>query len=109
MVNIKKNKIVIFNKNFGRTTKNLHFEIDNKKIEIANSYRYLGVDISNTGSFLNATDSLYKKGLRALYSIYSTLDVRSDVANVRLFIIAIYIMAINSGFFPARGPEGLFF
>ena len=23
--------------------------------------------------------------------------------------IAIYIMAINSGFFPARGPEGLFF
>ena len=26
-----------------------------------------------------------------------------------LMTIAIYIMAINSGFFPARGPEGLFF
>ena len=26
-----------------------------------------------------------------------------------LKIIAIYIMAIISGFFPARGPEGLFF
>ena len=25
------------------------------------------------------------------------------------YFIAIYIMAIISGFFPARGPEGLFF
>ena len=85
-VNIKKTKVVIFNKPFNRNIKNLSFQIDNNKIEITNTYCYLGVDISNTGSFLNATNSLYKKGLRALYSIYSTLDVRSDVANVRLFL-----------------------
>ena len=85
-VNIKKTKVVIFNKPFNNKSKKLHFEIDNKKLEVTNTYCYLGVDISNTGSFLNATDSLYKKGLRALYSIYSTLDVRSDVANTRLFL-----------------------
>ena len=28
---------------------------------------------------------------------------------MKLPVIAIYIMAINSGFFPARGPEGFVF
>ena len=51
-----------------------------------NTYCYLGVTISDTGSFYNATNSLYTNGLRAHYSIYSSLNVRSDVANVRLFL-----------------------
>ena len=85
-VNISKTKVIVFNKTFSARVKKLYFEIDKKKIEITNTYCYLGVDISNTGSFLNATTSLYKKGLRALYSLYSTLDVRSDVVNVRLFL-----------------------
>ena len=78
--------MVVFNKPFNSKIKSLKFVIDANKIEVSNTYCYLGVDISNTGSFLGATNSLYKKGLRALYSIYSTLDVRSDVANVRLFL-----------------------
>ena len=85
-VNINKTKVVVFNKPFNSKIKSLKFVIDANKIEVSNTYCYLGVDISNTGSFLGATNSLYKKGLRALYSIYSTLDVRSDVANVRLFL-----------------------
>ena len=85
-VNISKTKVVVFNKSYNSKIKNLLFEIDKNKIGISKTYCYLGVDISNTGSFLNATDSLYKKGLRALYSIYSTLDVRSDVVSARLFL-----------------------
>ena len=85
-ININKTKVVVFNKPFNSKIKSLKFVIDANKIEVSNTYCYLGVDISNTGSFLGATNSLYKKGLRALYSIYSTLDVRSDVANVRLFL-----------------------
>ena len=77
---------MVFNKTFSSKIKKLHFQIDNSKFDVSNTYCYLGVDISNTGSFLNATNSLYKKGLRALYSLYSSLDVRSDVANVRLFL-----------------------
>ena len=62
------------------------FHIDNKKISVTNSYCYLGVDVSNTGSFKKATDTLYKKSLRALYSIYSSLNVKSDQPNVRIFL-----------------------
>ena len=85
-VNIKKTKVIVFNKPFNSKVKRSVFSIDQNKIEITNTYRYLGVDISNTGSFLNATNSLYKKALRALYSIYASLDVRSDLANARLFL-----------------------
>ena len=85
-VNIKKTKILVFNKPFNSKIKKLNFSIDQSKIVVTNSYCYLGVDITNTGSFLNATNSLYKKALRALYSIYSSLDVRSNVANSRLFL-----------------------
>ena len=42
--------------------------------------------MSNTGSFLSATDVLYKKALKSLFSLYSSLDVRSDTKNTRLFL-----------------------
>ena len=85
-VNITKTKVVVFNKSYSKNIKKLYFHIDNEQIAVTNSYCYLGVDISNTGSFKKATDSLYKKALRALYSIYSSLDVRSDASNIRLYL-----------------------
>ena len=62
------------------------FSIDENKIDVTNSYCYLGVEISNTGSFLKATDILYKKALKSLFSIYASVNVRSDEKNTRLFL-----------------------
>ena len=85
-VNPLKTKVILFNKKFTKTVKNMKFSIDGNPIEVTNSYCYLGVEISNTGSFVKATDILYKKALKSLFSIYSSLNVRSDEKNIRLFL-----------------------
>ena len=85
-VNPTKTKVVVFNKKFTKNIKNLNFSINQNPIEVTNSYRYLGVEITNMGSFSKASDVLYKKALRSLFSIYSSLDVRSDEKNTRLFM-----------------------
>ena len=76
----------MFNKSFNKKIKSLNFTINDQIIEIKNSYCYLGVEISNTGSFSKAMDSLYKKSLRALFSIYAALNVYSDGNTVSLFL-----------------------
>ena len=85
-VNPSKTKVLVFNKPFTKNVKKLSFFIDGNPIAVTNSYCYLGVQVSNTGSFVKAADNLYKKALKSLFSIYSSLDVRSDVKNTRLFL-----------------------
>ena len=85
-INTSKTKILAFNRPFNKNTKSLKFCIDNKMIEVTKSYCYLGVEISNTGSFYKAADALHKKALRALYSIYTSLNVYADVSNIPLFL-----------------------
>lgn len=85
-VNPLKTKVLVFNKPFSKNIKRLSFSIDGNPIAVTNSYCYLGIEISNTGSFTKATDTLYKKALRALYSVYSSIDIRSDEKNVPLFL-----------------------
>ena len=64
----------------------MQFSIDGNKIEITNSYTYLGTEMTNTCSFAKATDILYKKALKALFSVYSSLDVRADLKIIPLFL-----------------------
>lgn len=85
-VNISKTKVVVFNKPFTQKIKKLNFTFDINKIEVQNSYRYLGIDISNTGNFGKSHEYLYKKAIRAQYSIYSSINVYSDQTNVPLFL-----------------------
>ena len=85
-VNPIKTKVLVFNKPFTKNVKKMSFSIDENPISVTNSYCYLGVEVSNTGSFVKAADILYKKALKALFSIYSSLDVRSDTKNTRLFL-----------------------
>lgn len=85
-VNPLKTKVLVFNKPFSKNIKKLSFSIDENPIAVTNSYCYLGIDISNTGSFTKATDTLYKKALRALFSVYASVDIRSDEKNVPLFL-----------------------
>lgn len=85
-VNISKTKALVFNRPFTKNIKNLSFSIDGGKVETVNSYVYLGIEMSNTGSFHKATDALYIKSLRALFSLYSAINIRSDTTNAKLYL-----------------------
>ncbi len=66
VVNVKKTKIMVFNK---RGYKRRSFSFDNDTIEVVNNYTYLGILITNTGSFSNSISQLYNSALRAYFSI----------------------------------------
>lgn len=85
-VNLTKTNVVVFNRAFSKSISNLKFTFEGNPILAVKSYCYLGIDITSTGSFAAAMDSLYKKSLRALYSIYSTINVYSDGKSLSLFL-----------------------
>ena len=62
------------------------YYMDGDRIISTKSYCYLGIEMTNTGSFHKATDALYNKSLRALFSLYSALHVRSDKTNTKLYL-----------------------
>ena len=85
-VNHIKTNVLVFNKPFSKNIKKLYFSIDGNQIKITNSYCYLGIEMSNTGSFVKAVDVMYKKALKALFSVYSSLDVRADLKSIPIFL-----------------------
>ena len=85
-VNAKKTKVMVFNKPYTQKVKNLFYSLDGDRIETTKSYCYLGVEVTNTGSFHLASNALYNKALRALFSLYSAIDVRSDKPNIKLYL-----------------------
>ena len=85
-VNPIKTKVLVFNKPLSKNIKKLSFSIDGNSIAVTNHYCYLGIEMSNTGSFAKAADVLYKKALKALFSVYSSIDIRANLQNVPLFL-----------------------
>ena len=74
--------------------------MDGAKIETTNSYCYLGIEMSNTGSFHRATDALYNKSLRALFSLYSALRYSfMEWKKLRLLLKLHLDMFRNTGYF----------
>jgi hypothetical protein len=67
-VNIKKTKVMIFQKHKSKLP-NLHFHFGNKKIDIVKEYTYLGLKLVPNGKFKLAQQQLSKKDLDALYKI----------------------------------------
>ena len=66
-VNVNKTKVIVFNK-AGRLI-NTKFFLDNKVLECVQSYKYLGILFSASGSFTAAQEELYKKALKALFKL----------------------------------------
>ena len=65
---LKKKLVLIFNK-AGRLI-NLHrFTIFGKVISCTNSYKYLGIMFTASGTFTPAKKQLYDKAVKALYSL----------------------------------------
>jgi hypothetical protein len=65
-INTDKTKSLVFNST-GRLFP-VTFMIDNQLIEKFKQYRYLGVMFNASGSFSDAKEELYKRGLKAFYS-----------------------------------------
>ena len=66
-VNVSKTKIVIFGR--GKINKNIHFTFQNNELEIAESYKYLGIYLSRTGTFTTAKKHIAEQANKALFSL----------------------------------------
>ena len=68
-INIKKTKAIIFNKS-GKIFRS-EFKLGNQPIQVTDSYVYLGITFTPSGSFLLAQKKLHNKATRSLYSFLS--------------------------------------
>ena len=71
-VNLKKTKIIIFNRK-GEILSNFKFYLLDKDLDVVSSYCYLGVVFTAGCNFSTAMKTLQKKALRAMFSIRTTL------------------------------------
>ncbi len=68
-VNIKKTKVLIFNKAGKKIVENFRFQ--ENFLECVSNYRYLGVHFTASGSFNIMRNELYKKALKAYFKLRS--------------------------------------
>ena len=71
-INTDKTKSLVFNST-GRLFP-VTFMIDNQLINKVKQYRYLGVMFNASGSFSDAKEELYKRGLKALFKMYKCFE-----------------------------------
>ena len=71
-VNISKGKVIVFNKS-GKILKDYKFSLDRKTIDMVQSYCYLGIDISASGSFGQAISNLNDKAGKAMFPLIDTI------------------------------------
>lgn len=74
-VNLMKTKIIIFNKN-GRLFRD-KFLYGNRIIECVKTYKYLGLEFDNTGSFNLAKQNLRQKAMKASFKLKQIIDANS--------------------------------
>lgn len=94
-VNVKKTKVVIFSKR--KTMPNVNFKLNNILLEIVNEYKYLGIFMSRTGSFLKAKKHIASQATNAMYSLLSKvrqlslpIDIQIDLFNKTVKPILLY-------------------
>ena len=67
-VNTKKTKIMVFRKQ-GRLRKNVAFYYNQERLEIVDSFSYLGIVFTTGGSFNMTFETLSGQGLKAMYKL----------------------------------------
>ena len=69
----KEDKSIIFNKS-GKIFRS-EFKLGNQSIQVTDSYVYLGITFTPSGSFSLAQKKLYNKATRSLYSFLSKVNI----------------------------------
>ncbi len=81
-VNVKKSKILIFNK---KKISCDSFHVNGQSLDIVRSYKYLGVEISSSGSFHTGINDLSNKALKCSFLLKRKLLMNLNVpANIYL-------------------------
>ena len=78
-LNTKKTKVLIFSCG-GRLRKDFVFLAGGSRIEIVDSYQYLGIKLKSSGSMQLATDELFAKANRAWFAISNVLFQHKKLA-----------------------------
>ena len=76
-VNVKKTKILVFNK-AGATIKKHKFYLNNNEIESVKQYTYLGFTFTTSGSMLVGIENLLNKSKKAWFSVQRYLQKSSE-------------------------------
>ena len=71
-INVNKTKICVFEKRKQRH--NVDFFIGDEKIEIVDSFIYLGIKLTHTGNMSSAVKTLTEQALKAYHNLLSLLD-----------------------------------
>ena len=114
-VNKAKTKCMVFTSN-GRNEKT-NIKLNGELLETVRTYKYLGIVFSSSGSFTNAIEDLYKRGLKANFKLCSLLDAKNINFNTAMHLfdhtvkpVLMYGAEIWSPFLLKRkeSPEKLF-
>ena len=86
-INLKKTKIIVFNKR-GTTLENkFNFYLKGTKLEITDQYQYLGLKLRPSGSFKTGVDELNDKASRAWFGISNTIYRNKRMEHEKVFSI----------------------
>ena len=77
-INVHKTKVMIFSKG-KRDYSKYDFVTNNKKIEIVEKYKYLGITFFFNGNLKHAAEDLYNKALKAFFSLKSKFNNFCDI------------------------------
>ena len=84
-INLKKTKVMIFQKKLRKSTfNNHHFKKNKEKIEIVSNYTYLGVNFSSNGNFRDNKLILKEKTRRSIFATRRYLNfsnLPTDIVN----------------------------
>ena len=78
-VNIKKTKIMVFQKRSRCQGNRLQFVLGSTTIDHTNTYTYLGLKLSSTGNFNMAVNDLREKARRAFYAIRKSIRINIPI------------------------------
>ena len=94
-VNIKKTKILIFNKG-GHIIKRFKFYLDDSELETVTNYCYLGIVFSSSGNFNLAMENLYEKARKALFKL-KQYNLKDDVKTAFKLFNALILPILRYG------------
>ena len=85
-INMKKTKILIFQKRTRRQGNKYNFMLNKTKIEHVTNYTYLGLKFSANGTFNLAMNELKNKARRAFYAIRKSIQIKIPIRTwLRIF------------------------
>ena len=93
-INTDKSKLMIFSKTGHSHKEKFRFVICHEVLECVLQYKYLGVNVSNSGKFSVAEKNLSLKANRALFSIKQSIFDKSLKASAILHIFDVLIKPI---------------